>query len=91
MIEDAGNEDKPQRSEWVTSTILIVIWVLGLIFVSETQPEMPRSMLIAGTIFFIVLIPAMKELVRTIERLINKEVSSGPRSRDAGRNKKQAS
>ena len=89
MNNDADNEERPRRSNWLTSTILIVIWVSGLMLVTKISPEIPTSMLMLGTIFFIVLIPAMNELVNSIERRISNEVSAEPYSADKSRGKDQ--
>ncbi len=85
MNSDSDDIVKPQRRNWVTSTILIVIWVLGLLLVTTVRPGIPTSMLIIGTVFFVVLIPAMNELVNTIVRRIDNEVAAGPRATDKNR------
>lgn len=66
----------------ITSLILVAIWVMGLVLTSHFRPDIPRSMLIIGTIFFVALIPAMKELVRMIERMTGR---SGPVTGQPGR------
>lgn len=66
-----------QRGEIGITVVLIVIWAAGLAYVSARRPEIPRSMLLIGTIFFIVLIPAMKDLVRTIEKRLGAGKATG--------------
>jgi predicted membrane channel-forming protein YqfA (hemolysin III family) len=64
-----------RRADRLISVILVVIWGLGLLVIIRVRPDIPHSMLLIGTVFFIVLIPAMKELVRAIERRIGSEAS----------------
>lgn len=68
MNNETDSRDQPRQGDWISSVILVAIWFLGLFIISETRPGIPKSMLAIGTVFFILLIPAMKELVRTIER-----------------------
>jgi hypothetical protein len=75
MTDDSGNEHYTRRADRLISVILVVIWGLGLLVIIRVRPDIPRSMLLIGTVFFIVLIPAMKELVRAIERRIGSEAS----------------
>ena len=75
-----GNEEpleSPRRGDLGVTVVLIIIWVAGLAFVTARRPEIPRSMLLIGTIFFIVLIPAMKDLVRTIEKRLGTSNPAG--------------
>jgi len=70
MTSESANPHAARHRNWITSTILVVIWLLGLVFVLKIRPGIPPSMLVIGTVFFIVLIPAMNELVNTIVRRI---------------------
>lgn len=54
----------------VISLLLAVIWVAAAVFVYRSNSEIPMSMLIIGTIFFIMLVPAMKELVKIIDKRV---------------------
>lgn len=71
MNSDATSPGKARHRNWISSTILILIWMLGMLLVVKIRPGIPASMLIIGTVFFIVLIPAMNELVNTIARRID--------------------
>lgn len=75
MDKETEDEALQQKPDWAVGVVLIAIWCCGIYLVTRFSPEIPVSMLIVGTVFFIVLIPAMKELVRTIERAIDREVS----------------
>lgn len=75
MDMETEDEALQQKPDWAVGVVLIAIWCCGIYLVTRFSPEIPVSMLIVGTVFFIVLIPAMKELVRTIERAIDREVS----------------
>ncbi len=52
------------------SLLLIAIWIVAVLFVRESDAEIPASMLLIGTIFFVLLVPAMKELVKIIDRRV---------------------
>jgi len=50
------------------SLLLDTIWIVAALFVWESDTEIPASMLLIGTVFFIMLVPAMKELVKIVDR-----------------------
>jgi hypothetical protein len=52
------------------SLLLAVIWIGAALFVRKSNVEIPASMLLIGTVFFIMLMPAMKELVKIIDRRV---------------------
>jgi hypothetical protein len=54
----------------VISLLLAAIWIAAAIIVHRSTPEIPISMLVIGTVFFIMLVPAMKELVKVIDRRV---------------------
>lgn len=54
----------------VISLLLATIWIVAALFVWESDTGIPASMLIVGTVFFIMLVPAMKELVKIIDRRV---------------------
>ena len=70
-ISDDSDDTTRQSNDFAITLILVVIWSAGLIGVAVLQPQIPKSMLAIGSVFFIVLIPAMKELVRSLERRSN--------------------
>ena len=49
--------------------ILAAIWIFALIAIVNSELEIPVSMLVIATAFFVLLIPAMNDLVHTAERL----------------------
>ena len=50
--------------------VLAAIWIAAALFVRKSDAEVPASMLLIGTVFFIMLMPAMKELVKIIDRRV---------------------
>ena len=50
--------------------VLAAIWIVAALFVRKSDAEIPASMLLIGTVFFIMLMPAMKELVKIIDRRV---------------------
>ena len=75
-MNDTDKDENPgRRPDVMTYVILLSIWCVGVFFVKKYSPAIPNSMLAIGTLFFAVLIPAMSELVRAIERAIDREVS----------------
>ena len=63
---------KPQevtkKSDAAISWILAAMWLGGLILVRILHEDIPLTMLLIGTVFFILLIPAMKEITRNLDR-----------------------
>ena len=64
MSRPAGKRD------WRISATLLAVWVVALVFISGRRDEIPFSMIAMATVFFIILIPSMNDLVRTIERRV---------------------
>ena len=62
-------EDITQEKDGAVSWILAGIWLLGLIAVRQFHADIPLTMLVTGTIFFLALIPTMKEIVRSLQRV----------------------
>lgn len=69
--EDAARERLHDR---VISLLLAVIWVAAAVLVYRSDSEIPMSMLIVGTVCFIMLVPAMKELVKIIDKRVKIEL-----------------
>ena len=57
-----------EKRDWRISAILLAIWVVALLFISQRQSGIPLSMMALATVFFVFLIPAMNDLVRSIEK-----------------------
>ncbi len=60
----------------MTSLLLAAIWVFAAIFVWRSDTEIPASMLLVGTVFFVMLVPAMKELVKVLDKLLRGQLGS---------------
>jgi len=52
------------------SLLLAAIWIVAALVVYQSDTGIPTSMLVIGTAFFIMLVPAMKELVRIIDKRV---------------------
>ncbi len=61
-------KDTKQERDWRVSATLGAVWFIGLAIVLNSGVEIPTSMLLLATVFFVLLIPAMNDLVRSIER-----------------------
>lgn len=61
-------EGSNQKRDWRVSAILLAIWMVGMAYVITRDIDIPTSMLVIASAFFIFLIPAMNDLVRSIER-----------------------
>ena len=68
-------EETTRGKDGAISWILVAIWLGGLILVRNLREDIPVTMLVIGTVFFIVLIPAMNEITRTLGRLFTKRNS----------------
>ena len=60
--------DKNEKRDWRISVILLTIWAVAMFFIWRQQSDIPLSMLAIASIFFVFLIPAMNDLVRSIEK-----------------------
>jgi hypothetical protein len=66
-----GKPDPRERfHDRVISLLLAAIWIAAALMVHRSNAEIPTSMLLIGTVFFIMLVPAMKELVKIIDRRV---------------------
>lgn len=74
-------EDGDHTRDWRVSAILLVIWIAGMTYIVNRETEIPTSMLVIASAFFIFLIPAMNDLVRSIERLFNDKNGSNKSTR----------
>jgi membrane-associated HD superfamily phosphohydrolase len=54
----------------VISLLLVAIWIVAALMVRQSNAEIPASMLLIGTVFFLMLVPAMKELVKIIDKRV---------------------
>jgi hypothetical protein len=69
--KDTNEPDSRERfHDRVISVLLAVIWIAAALIVHRSNADIPTSMLLIGTVFFIMLVPAMKELVKIIDRRV---------------------
>ena len=59
--------DKSQKDRAV-AWILAAIWFGAIAIVIATRDDIPLHLLGIATLFFLMLVPSMKELVRNVER-----------------------
>jgi hypothetical protein len=76
--------DPDQKRDWRISATLGIVWVIALIVITNSGIEIPASMLVIATVFFVLLIPAMNDLVRSIERASENWISTSPKNRNSG-------
>ena len=70
MTQKTGEE--PRKRDWRISAVLLAIWLAALVVMSRGESHIPLSMLAIGTVFFVMLIPAMNDLVSSIDRFFDK-------------------
>jgi hypothetical protein len=66
-------DDETGTRDWRVSATLLAVWILALFIISRRNDDIPLSMLAIATVFFVMLIPAMNDLVRSIEKLFHTE------------------
>ena len=62
--------ESPDKRDWRISAVLLAVWVVALVFIAGRSDDIPLSMIAMATVFFVILIPAMNDLVRSLERRI---------------------
>ena len=75
MMQQDRKEPGPRERfhDRMISLLLAGIWLIGVIFVVRSDSGVSNTMLAIGTLFFFLLLPAMKELVKTLDRLARGE------------------
>ena len=68
-------QEEIRENDWAITWLLAAIWVGGLILVRISRTDIPLKMLVIGSVFFVVLIPAMKEIARGLERFFARRFS----------------
>ena len=66
MKEKMG--DPPRKRDWRVSATLLGIWLVALFVIRNRELDIPLSMLAIATAFFVILIPAMNDLVSSLDR-----------------------
>ena len=69
------NEPQQEKRDWRISATLLAVWIVALVFIVSDRDDIPLSMIGMATVFFVILIPAMNDLVRSIERSVSGESS----------------
>jgi hypothetical protein len=73
-VETQRNTEKPDSRERLhdrlISLLLAAIWIVAALAVHRSDAGIPTSMLLVATVFFIMLVPAMTELVKIIDRRV---------------------
>jgi predicted lysophospholipase L1 biosynthesis ABC-type transport system permease subunit len=77
-----AGEGRSSGRDWKISAILLGIWIIALAILSGRNREIPLSMLAMATVFFVLLIPAMNDLVRNIEQYFSGQSGDADGSRD---------
>lgn len=72
-MRQQSNESNEKR-DWRISATLGAVWVIALLIVANSNIDIPASMLVIATVFFVLLIPAMNDLVGSIERAARKHL-----------------
>jgi hypothetical protein len=80
------SKDSDNKRDWRISVTLGAVWLVALVFVGKSDIDIPVSMLAVATIFFILLIPAMNDLVRSIERISMGRLDSSEQEQNSGGN-----
>jgi cobalamin synthase len=62
--------ESPEKRDWRVSAVLLAVWVVALVFIAGRRDDIPLSMIAMATVFFVILIPAMNDLVRSLERRV---------------------
>lgn len=65
-----GQDNSGGRRDWRVSATLLAVWIVALIVLSGRRNDIPLSMIAIATLFFVILIPAMNDLVRSIEKSV---------------------
>ena len=71
------DEPQQEKRDWRISATLLAVWIVALVFIAGDRDDIPLSMIGMATIFFIILIPAMNDLVRSIERSVSGQPEDG--------------
>jgi len=77
--------NEPRRRDWRVSATLLAVWFVALLALGRQESDIPRSMLGIATIFFVMLIPAMNDLVSSMDRRLGRR-GTRPESDEPGGN-----
>ena len=77
MVSKRVKAQRSEKRDWKISATLLAVWLVALFFIAGDRDDIPLPMIGMATIFFIILIPAMNDLVRSIEKRVSGESASG--------------
>jgi len=63
-------DEQNEKRDWRVSAVLITIWSIAITVILVRGVEIPTSMLVLASAFFVFLLPAMHDLVIGIEKKI---------------------
>ena len=73
-VKTENKSDQSDRADRfhdrVISLVLAGIWIVAAMIVYRSDAAIPTSMLFIGTVFFFMLLPAMTELVKIIDKRV---------------------
>ncbi len=64
-------DEQNEKRDWRVSAVLITIWLIAIAVILVNGIEIPTSMLVLASAFFVFLLPAMHDLVIAIEKRIS--------------------
>lgn len=67
-------DEEDGKRDWRITAVLVAVWSVGLAVIVQSGSDIPTSMLLLATAFFVLLIPAMNDLVRSIDRKFGKPI-----------------
>ena len=79
------SKDSDHKRDWRISLTLGVVWFTAMAIVLESGTDIPFSMLFMATVFFVLLIPAMNDLVCSIERASSGQVDEPENNQKTGK------
>lgn len=80
MVKEVQNP--PKKRDWGTSLTLLAVWIVALVVVTRRNDGIPLPMLVIASVFFVLLIPAMNDVVRSIERMFSHYFGSSTQDRN---------
>lgn len=79
---NAGDREEPGKRDWRVSATLLAVWTAALLALRGGDTDIPLSMLAIATVFFVLLLPAMNDLVSSLDRFFGRR--SGADDVDGG-------
>lgn len=69
-----AEQDTPAKGtgRHAVSWIFALIWIVAVSAIASLRVDIPLYMLLIATVFFIMLVPSMNDLVRDYERIMSR-------------------